>query len=108
MSSEFNADPFPLKRSSGVLLAVAMVGIATTGLVLKSIEMSGQMLVSQAIGLSCLGVSLFSLLPVWWMSRKARVRAAQGFMIGVLLRLLLGGAVFWVMIAVFEESDRRS
>lgn len=89
--------PFPLLRSAATLLVVVLL---PGGLITVSLELLGQPIHSQvnllAIGI-CLAGCLVGLLPVWLLSRQHRHGAAQGFMAGMMLRVLVCAAGYFAL-----------
>ncbi len=93
--------PFPLMRAAGTLaLAVGLVLLAIH-LTLDRLGYAQQIQWNLLAAAVCGGAGLVGLLPVWHLSRKHPHGAAQGFMVGILLRMAVaGGAVIvtqWVL-----------
>ncbi len=85
--------PFPVGRAMTVMGAAVVLLAAGLFLVLRGMGWpvhATQNLIAAGV---CGGSGLVGLLPTWVMSRKSRYGAAQGFLVGVVLRMFVAGAV---------------
>ncbi|MEM7625159.1 MAG: hypothetical protein AAF333_05975 [Planctomycetota bacterium] len=98
--------PFPVLRSAGKLLGAAMF---PAGLISVGLHLLGQPVHAQVnlIAAAICGVSAaLALLPVWVLSKHHRHGAAQGFMAGIMLRILLCAAAVLGLQWVGYPHDR--
>lgn len=89
--------PFPLWRSAGTLVGSAMF---PAGLISVGLHLLGQPVFAQVnlIAAAICGVGgVIGLLPVWFLSKQHRHGAAQGFMAGMLLRVLICAAAYFAL-----------
>jgi hypothetical protein len=86
--------PFPIVKASLTLSAVVLVAAGAVygvlGGALQWHEQAGLSLIGAFIGLV---IGLTGFVPVWLMSRGSSFGGAYGFMVSIVLRVVVGGAV---------------
>ena len=93
--------PFPFVRSALILTAAVAV---LAGVAIGALSAIDRPLMAQHCGIAagvCLVTGLVGLFPVAWLSRQHPHGSAQGFLISILVRMLLTGAV--VMVLIFNR-----
>ena len=91
--SSHNLDVFPIVRSATTLGLVTLSALCFSAGVLTMLGLDRHARLDAMAALVCGGAGLIGLLPVWLLSRSMAHGAAQGFLIGVLLRMVVAGGV---------------
>lgn len=96
---------FPILRASATLLAGTMLLAGTSTGLLWLLQQTALSQVNFIAAVVCGLSGVIGFLPVWLLSRQHRHGAAQGFLIGMLLRMVIcAAAVFTLQWAGYEHA----
>lgn len=87
-ASQPTAD-FPLMRAASALASVGVVAVAIAVAVIALVGAFAQIIPALSTAAVCIIASLVAQLPVYWRAPAAPEGAAQGFLIGMVLRMVV-------------------